>query len=71
MLAVFSYLTIKYERFSSDVKTFQEFNTIIRNLKDDDPKEDTAENEGGNKLVKDSEKLKVYYRYFSRLSSCL
>ena len=53
------------------MKTYEEFNTTTKNLKDDDPTVDTAENQGGNKLVKDSEKPKIYYRYFSRLSACL
>ncbi len=53
------------------MKTYEEFNTTTKNLKDDDPKMDTSEKIGGNKLVEGSEKLKVYFCYFSRLSSYL
>ncbi len=71
MLAVFTYLTSNFQLFNSDMKTYEEFNTTTKNLKDDDPKMDTSEKIGGNKLVEGSEKLKVYFCYFSRLSSYL
>ncbi len=71
MLAVFYYLTSNYQAFNSDMKAFEDFNTTVT-LTHDDPnlKTNTEENQSDNKLIKDSDKPKIYYRYLSRLA-CL
>ncbi len=68
MLAVFSYLTSNYQAFNSDMKAFEDFNTTVIVTHDDpNPKSNNEENQSDNKLIKDSDKPKIYYRYLSRL----